>query len=93
MHQLGVHLVLVVGSSHQIDTKLRTRGVESQFVGEYRVTDPVAMQVGMPYAFRRLVSISVSEHAHIYRRREFSALRGRTGRRNRWRWSRQVRTR
>jgi hypothetical protein len=45
MHQLGVHLVLVVGSSHQIDEKLRKGGMESRFVGEYRVTDPVAMQV------------------------------------------------
>ena len=66
MHQLGVHLVLVVGSSHQIDTKLRTRGVESQFVGEYRVTDSVAMQVGILHEYRRLATIPIRQDDHIH---------------------------
>ena len=44
LHSLGVKLVLVHGVRPQIEAQLAARGVEPQFVGDLRVTDPAAME-------------------------------------------------
>eukprot|EP00959_Pyramimonas_sp_CCMP1952_P416808 8732474-Pyramimonas_sp.AAC.1 len=43
IHQLGVSLVLVIGSIQQIDEKMKSKGEQTKFIGEYRVTTPTAM--------------------------------------------------
>mmetsp|Transcript_30301 Transcript_30301/g.57117 ORF Transcript_30301/g.57117 Transcript_30301/m.57117 type:complete len:477 (-) Transcript_30301:1020-2450(-) len=57
IHQLGVHLVLVIGSTHQIDIRLQEQGLQSKFMGEYRVTDPLAMQIAMESAGKNTVNV------------------------------------
>lgn len=44
---IGVRLVLVVGSSAQIDKSLHARGIMPRFVSGYRVTDQTTLQAAL----------------------------------------------
>jgi amino-acid N-acetyltransferase len=43
LHGLGIRLVLVHGARPQIEERLKTRGVETQFVNGLRITDDAAL--------------------------------------------------
>lgn len=46
----GIRLVIVLGAQPQIDTALQERGVFTQFVGGYRVTDAAALEAAVEAA-------------------------------------------
>jgi acetylglutamate kinase len=47
IHQLGVSLVIVIGSIKQIDEKMEKKGEKPNFSGEYRVTTENAMAAAL----------------------------------------------
>lgn len=57
LQSLGVRVVLVLGSSEQVEDISKTRGVTSDVVDGYRVTCPEALEVAMEAAGRNHVLV------------------------------------
>ncbi|KAF8060080.1 NAGS2 [Scenedesmus sp. PABB004] len=57
LHGLGIRLVVVLGASPQIDAALAEGGVESVFVGGYRVTDAAVLGAAVEAAGRSRTAV------------------------------------
>ncbi|KAK3270135.1 hypothetical protein CYMTET_21458 [Cymbomonas tetramitiformis] len=58
LHQLGLQLVLVVGTSHQIDERLREQGLAFELVNGYRITDCAGMKAASEAAGINTVEVA-----------------------------------
>ena len=57
LHSLGVRVVLVLGSTEQIDEMSATRNIPTEIVDGYRITDRDALEVAMEAAGRNNVLV------------------------------------